>query len=258
MSVQFDVTDHVARVTIDRPERMNAVDRATETRLNEIWAEIEARSDVRCIVFTGAGERAFSAGADMKEPQSASGLDYWGQSRPNGFGGIALRTSLDVPVIARVNGFALGGGFEMVLGADIVVACEEASFGLPEARVGRLPLDGGMVMLPRVLPRNVALAMMITGARVPAAELHRWGLVNEVVPRTDLDTAVDRWVGEVAASAPLSVRAIKHTVRNTAHLPAGDATRMRTDPLIAALISEDSKEGVQAFIDKRKPVWRGR
>ena len=158
MSVRFDVSDHVARVTIDRPERLNAVDSETERRLNEIWAEIEAGEDVRCIVLTGTGERAFSAGADMKEPQSADGVAYWAQSRPNGFGGIALRNSLDVPVIARVNGFALGGGFEMVLGADIVIACEEASFGLTEARVGRLPLDGGMVMLSRLIPRNVALA----------------------------------------------------------------------------------------------------
>jgi crotonobetainyl-CoA hydratase len=258
MSVRFDVDGHLATVTIDRPERLNAVDPATEDRLNGIWAEIEGRDDIRCIVLTGAGDRAFSAGADMKAAQSADGLDYWAESRPNGFGGIALRQSLDVPVIARVNGFALGGGFEMVLGADIVVAAEEASLGLTEVRVGRLPLDGGMVMLPRLLPRNIALGMMLTGAPVPAAELARWGLVNEVVPLTDLDAAVGRWTESILAGAPLSARAIKHTVRSTRQLDPRDAQKLRTDPLVAALRSEDSEEGVAAFREKRPPVWKGR
>lgn len=258
MSVRIDIDGHLATVTIDRPDRMNAVDPETEARLNGIWSDIEARDDIRCIVLTGAGERAFSAGADMKAEQSADGIDYWAQSRPNGFGGIALRQSLDVPVIARVNGFALGGGFEMVLGADIVVAADSASFGLTEARVGRLPLDGGMIMLPRLIPRNVAVGMMITGSRVPAAEMERWGLVNELVPMGELNAAVGRWTEAVLAAAPLSVRAIKHSVRNTGHLVPRDAHKLRTDPLVAALVSEDSKEGVTAFREKRAPVWAGR
>ncbi|MCP4381720.1 MAG: crotonase [Hyphomicrobiales bacterium] len=258
MTIGLEVADFIARVTINRPERMNAIDRASEEALDRVWAEIESRDDIRCIVLTGGGDRAFCAGADMKEEQSASGLHYWAQSRPNGFGGIALRNGLDIPVVARVNGFALGGGFEMVLGADIVVACEEASFGLPEARVGRLPVDGGMIMLSRLIPRNVALGMMMTGRRALAAELERWGLVNEVVPRSELDAAVDRWAAGILECAPLAVRAIKHSVRNTDHMAASDAARLRTDPLIDALASEDGEEGVRAFREKRAPVWKGR
>src|SRR5215472_6664350 len=125
---------------------MNAIDAAAERALIGVWDEIERDARVRCVVLTGAGERAFSTGADMKSAGGMTGLEYWAAPRPGGFGGIALRESLDVPVIARVNGHAVGGGFEMVLGADIVIAADHASFGLPEPRVGRLALDGGIAL----------------------------------------------------------------------------------------------------------------
>ena len=259
--VRFEVTGHVATVTLARPEVMNAIDLATEAELQRIWSELEQRRDVRVIVLTGDGERAFCVGADMKNPSGAptlKGVDYWAAARPGGFGGIALRETLNVPVIARVNGYALGGGFEMVLGCDIIVAAEEATFGLPEARVGRMPLDGGMTLLQRQVPFRLAMGLLLTGKRIPAAEAHRIGLVNEVVPRAELDAAVARWVEDVLACAPLSVRAIKQVVRRTAQLSAAQARDQLLPALAEALQSEDAREGVRAFIEKRKPVWQGK
>jgi crotonobetainyl-CoA hydratase len=256
MPVHFSVAEHVARVTIDRPEVMNAVDTATEAALQRVWTAIEADRDVRVVVLTGAGGRAFCAGADMKG-DGVTGLEYWAQPRPGGFGGIALRQTLDVPVIARVNGHALGGGFEMVLGCDIVVASSNASFALPEVRLGRLPLDGGMALLQRQIPFRAAMGILCTGRRVKADEALALGLVNEVVALEELDAAVDRWLAQILACAPLSVRAIKQMVRRTAHLTAVEAQAQRLPALIEALVSEDSNEGVRAFIEKRAPVWRG-
>lgn len=256
MTIHFTVSDHVARVVIDRPERMNAIDGPTEARLEDIWSAIEADPEVRCVVLTGAGDRAFCAGADMKDV-SASGLLYWGNRSSAGFGGIATRRTLDVPVIARVNGFALGGGFEMVLGCDIVLASETSEMGLPEPLVGRLPLDGGMVNLPRKLPHNIAMEMLLTGRRVKAARLAQFGLVNEVAPLAELDRLVDRWVSDVLRCAPLSLRAAKQTVNRTRHLPLEEAISLKLPAVIAALVSADADEGVKAFQEKRAPVWLG-
>ena len=255
MSIDFDVTDGVARVTLNRPERMNAIDAQAETTLAEIWTAIDRDPGVRCVVLTGTG-RAFCAGADMKE-SGPEGVAYWAGTGDHGFGGIALGGRLSVPVIARVNGLALGGGFEMVLGCDLVVAVESASFGFPEARVGRLPLDG-RVVLPRLVPRALAMGLLVTGRRIGATEALGWGLVNQVVPADALDAAVDGWVEHIRACAPLSVAAIKRSVHDTAHLTVSEARNVRLPSLVAALRSRDADEGVLAFREKRPPVWTGR
>jgi crotonobetainyl-CoA hydratase len=226
--------------------------------LQEIWERIEREPDVRVVILTGAGDKAFSAGADMKSTapeDGVTGLEYWAKPRPGGFGGIALRTTLDVPVLARVNGLALGGGFEMVLGCDIVIACDDAEFGFPEPRVGRLPLDGGMVLLPRLVPEKWALGALLTGRRISASEAYRMGLVNEVAPRKDLDAAVDRWVAEILACAPLALRAIKQVALRTRELSPPEAQAMRLPAVIEALQSTDAEEGVRAFREKRPPKW---
>lgn len=257
MSVRLVIDQHVATVTLARPEALNAVDLATEAELQCVWTELERNRDVRVVVLTGEGERAFCVGADLKNP-SVSGVEYWAAPRPGGFGGIALRETLNVPVIARVNGYALGGGFEMVLGCDLVVACDEASFGLPEALVGRMPLDGGMTLLQRQIPYRQAMAMLMTGRRISAQEGLEMGLVNEVVPRAGLDAAVERWVQALLACAPLSLQAIKQVVKRTSTLSPADAQALRLPALVAALQSDDANEGVRAFQEKRKPVWSGR
>jgi crotonobetainyl-CoA hydratase len=258
VSVQFTVQDHVARVTLDRPERLNAVDQATEAELIRIWEAIEHDREVRVVVLTGAGPRAFCTGADMKGGSGSSGLEYWAAPRPGGFGGISLRETLDVPVIARVNGHALGGGLEMVLGCDIVVAAANATFGLPEPRVGRLALDGGIAQLPRRMPHVLAMGMLLTGRRISAADALRFGLANEVVEADQLDEAVTRWVTDILLCAPLSVRAIKQMVRAGARLTAAEAQMLRLPALVEALKSSDQDEGVRAFQEKRAPQWRGK
>lgn len=257
--VRFEIVDHVARVTIDRPAVLNAVDARTHQRLQEIWARIEEDPEVRVVVLTGAGERAFCVGADMSATAiDKTGLEYWASVDPDGFGGLSLRTTLDAPVIARVNGYAMGGGMEMVLGCDIVVAADTAKFALSEPRVGRLPLDGGITQLVRRVPYTQAMGMLLTGRRASAAEMQQMGLVNEVVPTGELDAAVDRWVADVLACAPSSLRAIKQVVQRTMHLTAQDARTQRVPALVAALDSDDSREGVRAFQEKRPPVWTGR
>jgi crotonobetainyl-CoA hydratase len=257
VNVRFLVKDHVASVTIDRPERLNAVDAATEAELMRIWSAIEGDRDVRVVVLTGAGQRAFCTGADMKGGSGASGLEYWTAPRPGGFGGIALRETLDAPVIARVNGHALGGGMEMVLGCDIVLASSNATFGLPEPRVGRLALDGGIAMLARRIPHVWAMGMLLTGRRVAADEALRFGLVNEVVAPEALDACVDRWIADILACAPLSIRAIKQMVRAGERVSAREAQMQRLPALVEALRSSDQEEGVRAFQEKRAPQWRG-
>jgi crotonobetainyl-CoA hydratase len=258
VTIRFAVQDHVAWVTIDRPEVLNALDQASTDELETVWIRIEGDRSVRAVVLTGAGGRAFCAGADMSAAGDRTGVEYWAHAHPTGFGGLSLRTTLNVPVIARVNGHALGGGLEMVLGCDIVVAAEHATFGLTEPRVGRLPLDGGMVLLSRQIGYRAALGMLLTGRRIGAAEALANGLINEAVPGAELDRAVDRWLTEILACAPLSLRAIKQTVRETAHLPPQQARALRLPELIACLASDDGEEGVRAFREKRKPDWSGR
>lgn len=257
--VRFELKGHVAWVTIDRQHVLNALDPASIRRCNEIWNQVEGDPSVHAVVITGAGDRAFCTGADMSAPAIGhTGVEYWANLDPNGFAGLSLRRSLDVPVVARVNGYALGGGMEMLLGADLVIAAEHAQFGLTEPRVGRMPLDGGMVKLTRRIPHAHAMSMLLTGRKAPAPEMAAMGLVNEVVPAGELDDAVQRWLDRILACAPTSLRAIKQVVNRTVHLPDQEANRLRLPAVMEALVSPNATEGVEAFQQKRTPNWSDR
>jgi enoyl-CoA hydratase/carnithine racemase len=258
MTVHFVVENHVARVTLDRQDRMNALDDATELELIDIWDKIELDRDIRVVVLTGAGDRAFCAGHDLKQTSTGTGLEYWALPRRGGYGGIALRDTLDVPVIARVNGFALGGGMVLTLGCDIVIASSNARFGLPEPRVGRLALAGGIPQLVRRVPYLHAMDLLLTGRQIDADHAARIGLVNEVVAPENLDSSVDRWVGEILACAPLAARAMKQMVRANERMSSKDAEMLRLPALVEMLQSTDAKEGPLAFREKRAPKWTGK
>ena len=257
MAIDFRAEGHVATVTIDRPDRRNAIDRAHHARLVEAWQTVEADPEIWVAVLTGAGDRAFCAGADIHE-QEPEGHDYWASRDPDGFGGLALRTSMTKPVIARVNGLALGGGFEMVLGCDLAVAAEHARIGLVEPRVGRLPIDGGIVNAVRHVSRKHAMELLLTGSMFEAAEARRMGFVNEVVPADELDAAVERWVEVLLSCSPVSLAAIKALINRTPHLPAREANWAEVAEVRAQMTSADAVEGPAAFREKRRPTWSGR
>lgn len=256
MTIDLCTAGHVATVTIDRPDRQNAIDSAHHAQLVEAWQTIEADPEIWVAVLTGAGERAFCAGADIHE-QEPEGHDYWASRDPDGFGGLALRTSMTKPVVARVNGFALGGGFEMVLGCDLAVAAEHARVGLVEPRVGRLAIDGGIVNTVRHVPRKHAMELLLTGGMFDASEARRMGFVNEVVPLGELDGAVQRWIDILLSCSPASLAAIKALVNQTEHLSAREANLADVPEVRAQMASADAREGPAAFREKRRPRWSG-
>jgi enoyl-CoA hydratase/carnithine racemase len=247
-------------VTLDRPEVRNALHRAASDELDRVWTALEEDPDLRVAILTGAGDRAFSAGYDMKEPVTDDhrGSAYLAHRHPRGLGGLTLRDGMTKPMVAALNGSALGGGLEMALACDIIVAAEHAELGFPEPRVGRMALEGGMHRLARIVPLKIAMGMLLTGHRVSAAEARRIGLVNEVVPAAELMAAARRWAAAILECAPLSVQATKEAVMAGLGLPLREAIALVPGSMARALVSEDQAEGVNAFLERRAPRWSGR
>ena len=252
--VRYEKRDRIAWITINRPEVMNALQPPANEELSRVWDDFASDPDMWVAILTGAGERAFSAGNDLKWT-AQHGMP---RMPKGGFGGIVLRDDIWKPTIAAVNGVALGGGLEIALACDIIIAADTARLGLPEPRVGLMAAAGGVHRLPRRIPLNVAMGMMLTGRHVTAAEAHRIGLVNEVVPAKDLHAAAERWAREILECSPLSVQATKQAALQGLAKPVLEAMTAHY-PLVQKLFtSEDVVEGPRAFAEKRKPVWKGR
>lgn len=253
----YEKSGRVVTITINRPEVMNALHPLASRELSGMWDEFANDDDAWVAILTGAGSRAFSAGNDLKATASGTGRIEGGGPIRGGFGGITERFDLFKPVIAAVNGWAMGGGCEMALACDIIVASDNAQLGLPEPRVGLAALAGGVHRLPRQLPEKIAMGMMLTAKPISAAEAYRLGLVNEVVPQEQLMPAAQRWASEILECAPLSVRGTKEAARTGLDLPLESAMRRSYTWLQRHMASADSKEGPLAFSEKRQPEWKG-
>lgn len=242
-------------VTINRPEVMNACHPPTHVELEKAFDEFAADPELWVAIVTGAGDRAFSAGNDLKF-QAAGGK----RERPRtGFGGITSRFDLNKPVIAAVNGVAMGGGFEIALACDLIIASDNAIFALPEPLVGLAAAAGGMHRLPRMIPQKQAMGMMLTGRRVGAEEGQQLGFVNEVVPQAELMDAARRWADLILACSPMSIRATKEAVYKGFDEDNIETAITTIYPGMRALYdSEDFVEGPLAFSEKRPPDWKGR
>lgn len=252
----YEKKGRLAVVTINRPERMNALHPPASFELHEIWNDFENDPEVWIGILTGAGEKAFSAGNDLKyTAEHGMGMVRRAET---GFGGITARTTCWKPIIAAVNGFALGGGFEMALACDLIIAADHARLGLPEPRVGLMAGAGGVHRLPRMIPHKIAMGYMLTGRHMTAQEAQRWGIVNEVVPLADLMPTVDKWANEILECAPLSVRASKQAALMGLGHPLDIALRLNYSEDTAMRRSEDTVEGPRAFAEKRKPNWKAR
>lgn len=257
--VRTTADGQVLVITLDRP-KANAIDVTTSRALHEAFDRLRRDPQLRVGILTGAGDRFFCAGWDLKAAAAGEGIDA--DHGPGGFAGLTEFFDIGKPVIAAVNGLALGGGFELVLAADLVVAAEHAEFALTEVTLGLVPDAGGVLRLPARLPRAIAVEYLLTGRRLTAAEAARWGLVNRMVPAARLMTAARDLAVSICASAPLAVAAVLEILRETegADMRAGySALRGGNLPAYQRMLgSEDAREGAAAFAEHRKPRWRGR
>jgi enoyl-CoA hydratase/carnithine racemase len=249
-----DKDGHIFTVTIERPERLNALHSMGNAELGEVFDAFAADGDAWVVIITGRGDRAFSAGNDLVHQAQGGAV----VPAPRGMGGLTNRFDLTKPVIAAVNGYAMGGGFEIALACDLIIASERAQFALPEPHVGLAALAGGLHRLPRQIGLKQAMGMILTGRRVSAEEGLRLGFVNEVVQHEKLMESARRWAEQICACSPASIRTSKDVVRRgLEHASLEEAMRQPYESVRTLRDSEDFVEGPMAFAEKRPPRWKG-
>jgi enoyl-CoA hydratase/carnithine racemase len=254
--VKVDRDGPITTITLNRPEVMNALHSPAHFELGQVFDEFAADPEQWVGIVTGAGERAFSAGNDLKHQAGGGGMG----SPPSGFAGLTSRFDLTKPLIAAVNGVAMGGGFEIALACDLIIASETAVFALPEPRVGLAALAGGLHRLPRQIGLKRAMSMILTGRRVSAQEGESLGFVNEVVAPGELMAAAQRWARLICECSPMSIRASKEAIHrglDEPSLAAAMAAQARYPAMAAMFRSGDFVEGPRAFAEKRPPKWTG-
>jgi len=254
--VEYASEGKIAIFTINRPEKMNVLNVEAMQRLTNLLKEFRDDDNLWVGILTGTGEKVFSAGVDIKDflPMVRNTPDRKWQ-RPT-----AIMRGMDLwkPMIAACNGLTIGGGLEMALACDIMIAAENAAFGLPEVRVGICPGGGATARLPRTIPRRLAAEMLFTGKTISAQEAYRIGLVNKVVPLTDLMTEAKKMAETICEAAPLGVRCVKELLVRGMDVSLDEALRLEDDIQTYILGTRDCEEGFAAFAEKRKPEWKGK
>jgi enoyl-CoA hydratase len=256
-NILFQVDQGIATITFNRPKAMNALNQALLGELSRALDEIAADEGVRVLVLTGAGEKAFVAGADITELATFTALQAKVFSRA-GHAIIAKLQELPIAVIAAVNGFALGGGSEIALACDFIYAAENAKFGLPEINLGLIPGFGGTQRLPRLVGANWAKELIFTGKMISAAEAAHIGLVNKVVPTASLMEEVLKTARDIAAKGRVSLRAVKQAINHGLNTDLATGCSIEVDAFALTLASADAQEGTTAFLEKRKAVFTGK
>ena len=253
--VRYETEGPIARVTINRPERMNAIDHQTSRELFEAFNDFRHRDDLRVAILTGAGDRAFSAGADLVARAEGEGRDIFGEIP---FGGIPKAAPIYKPIIAAINGYCLAGGLEIALACDVRIAVPEAKFGLTEVRWGIIPGAGGTQRLPRSIPLALASEMIFSAEPIDAETALRAGLISRIVPAADLPSTATAIANTIAARAPLAVRASKEAMLRGLDMSLADGLAFEDHLAERIYLTKDAKEGPRAFAEKRPPNFQSR